>query len=253
MQSIAGSETDTLVALVVDDDAAARQFVSMALGFEGYTTDQAADGTEALDLLARERYDVVVLDADLPGTSGISVLRQLRETLPVAVVMLSASDDSVLRVVGLELGADDFCTKPITERELALRVQLAVQRRRYTQAVAEPVIISREGLTIDPVSRIAVLDGAELDLTLKEFDLLSTVAAAPGRVFSRGELLEQVWETKPDWQSVDTVTEHVYRLRQKLDATGSTRSWIETVRGAGYRFAASGAGAAGADRLRSAQ
>jgi DNA-binding response OmpR family regulator len=126
-----------------------------------------------------------------------------------------------------------------------------MERRQYTRATRpRPVVISHEGLTVDPVGRVAVLDGADLDLTLKEFDLLVAFASSPGRVFSRGELLEQVWETKPDWQSVDTVTEHVYRLRQKLDAAGADRNWIETVRGAGYRFAAVGA-AAPAEGLRS--
>lgn len=238
MQRIPRTETGAAAALVVDDDPTARQFVSLALGFDAMSTDEAADGPEALDMLDGRHYDVVVLDASLPSMSGISVLRRIRERHDVAVVMLSASDDSVLKVVALELGADDYCTKPISERELVLRVELAIERRRMVHAAEEPVVISRAGLTVDPVSRIAVLDGVELELTLKEFDLLVTFASAPGRVFTRGELLEQVWETKPDWQSVDTVTEHVYRLRQKLDAPGSSRSWIETVRGAGYRFAA---------------
>lgn len=235
-------ETGAATALVVDDDARDRRFAATALRCGAIEVDEASDGLEALDLLDHRRYDVVVLDLALPSLSGIAVLREIRQRHPSsAVVMCTAADDSILKVVAFESGADDFCTKPVSERELLLRTELAIERHRMTETAADPVVITDDGLTIDPVSRIAVLDGDELELTFKEFDLLTTFASAPGRVFTRGELLEQVWAAKPDWQSVDTVTEHVYRLRQKLDAGGSTRSWIETVRGAGYRFS-TGAG-----------
>ncbi len=229
-------------ALVVDDDAASREFARLSLQFEGYQVDEAAHPHEALALLqSGKTYDVAVLDVDLPGMSGVTLLREIREALDCAVVMLSGCDDSAFSVVALESGADDYCVKPVSERELTIRVELAVQRhsavtRRDEAATpTDQVVISHGGLTIDPYSRIAVVDGDEIELTAKEFDLLAVLASAPGRVFTRAQLLEQVWDAKPEWQSLDTVTEHIYRLRQKLDPDGS-RNWIQTLRGAGYRF-----------------
>ena len=233
-----GNPNSARRALVVDHDDDDRAFVRRALGFASITTDEAADAPEAFELMRRNVYDVVVLAVNLPSMSGITLLRELREIRDTAIVVHSACDDSMFAVVALESGADDYCVKPVTERELVLRVEMAIARHEGLQLpAAEPVVITAgQGLVVDPYSRIAAVDGVELDLTTKEFDLLAVLAGSPGQVFTRGELLELVWQTKPDWQSVDTVTEHVYRLRQKLDA-GPERSWIQTVRGAGYRFA----------------
>jgi len=230
-------------ALVVDDNAAAREFARLSLQFEDYVVDEAADPREALSLLRRGTpYDVVVLDVDLPGMSGVTLIKEIRSTIDCAIVMLSACDDSAFTVIALEAGADDYCVKPVCERELTLRVQLAIERRRAIAGRIEPaaapddqVVIVHGALTIDPYCRIAVVDGAEVELTAKEFDLLALLAGSPGKVYTRAELLEQVWDAKPEWQSLDTVTEHIYRLRQKLDPDGS-RNWIQTLRGAGYRF-----------------
>lgn len=247
MQETAAHGVGGTRVLVVDDDPTARQFVNLALGFSSMAVDEASDGPEALDLLDRHRYDAVVCDVVLPSVSGMTLLREIKAKADVAVVMLSACDDSAFSVIALEAGADDYCTKPLNERELVLRVERALEHRRArptpaTQAAGVAAVVAHESLVIDPLSRIAVLDGVELDLTLKEFDLLLTLASNPGQVFTRGDLLESVWETKPDWQSVDTVTEHVYRLRQKLSATPAAGDWIQTVRGAGYRFAATRTG-----------
>lgn len=230
-------------ALVVDDNAAAREFARLSLQFEDYQVDEAAHPHEALSLLRQgKEYDVVVLDVDMPGMSGVSLMKEIRSALDCAIVMLSACDDSAFSVIALESGADDYCVKPVSERELTLRVQLAVQRHRAVAGRSEPagtaesqVVIVHGALTIDPYCRIAVVDGAEVELTAKEFDLLALLAGSPGKVYTRAELLEQVWDAKPEWQSLDTVTEHIYRLRQKLDPDG-TRNWIQTLRGAGYRF-----------------
>ena len=240
--------TDAVVrALVIHDDEDVREFVDTALGWAGIDVDHAADGPEGLGRLAATAdpaYDAVVVDVMLPSQSGISVLHEVRRSHPhVAVVMLTSAADPAFAVIALEADADDYCVQPVSERELLLRVQRAIERRRLLGAVpAGPPVVAQDGLAMDPVSRHAVLDGVTLDLTLKEFDLLHTFAASPERVFSRAELLELVWQADPGAHSIDTVTEHVYRLRSKLDAAGSSRRWIETVRGAGYRFASPAAG-----------
>ena len=224
--------------LVVDDDPVARQFVALALATQSIEVDEADDAPAALELLARQEYVAVVVDVNLPSMSGVTLLREIRRLHDVAIVVHTAADDPAFAVIALESGADEYCTKPLSARELTLRVQRAVEYHRMTEAAtAGPVAVVHDGLTVDPVARVATLDGHQLDLTMKEFDLLHVLSSSPGKVFTRGDLLEEVWETKPDWQSVDTVTEHVYRLRQKLDEQGADRSWIETVRGAGYRFA----------------
>ena len=235
-------------ALVVDHEPADRAFVVRALGHAAIAVDEAADAPDALALVARNHYDVVVMDVDLPSTSGVTLLGELRAIREVAVVMLSACSDSMFAVVSLEAGADDYCVKPVTARELVLRVEMAIERHGTGRAAAAgDVVVAADGLVVDPASRIAAVDGVEIGLTVKEFDLLLVLASSPGQVFTRGELLERVWETKPDWQSVDTVTEHVYRLRQKLDNGTTPRDWIQTVRGAGYRFALAKPASAPAD------
>jgi two-component system response regulator ResD len=230
--------------LVVDDDPVARDFVAMALATQSVEVDGADDAPAALELLAAHRYEAVVLDVNLPSMSGVTLLREVRRLHDVAVVVHTALDDPAFAVIALESGADEYCTKPLAPRELVLRVERAVERHQRALRAA-PVLPPdpADGLVVDAVGRRVTVDGTEIELTAKEFDLLLVLSRAPGKVFTRGELLELVWEAKPDWQSVDTITEHVYRLRQKLDQPDATRSWIETVRGAGYRFAAGAPGA----------
>jgi len=228
--------------LVVDDDPIARDFATSALALQSVEVVGADDAPAALRLLAAHRYEAVIIDVNLPSMSGITLLREVRRLHDVAVVVLhEASDDSAVAVIALESGADEYCSKPLSARELVLRVERAVERhQRSRRDVPPPAPEPMDGLIVDPVARRATLDGIEIELTAKEFDLLHFLSSAPGKVFTRGELLEMVWQTKPDWQSVDTVTEHVYRLRQKLDPPGAGRSWIDTVRGAGYRFSVAG-------------
>lgn len=225
-------------ALVIHGEAADRGFVEAALAAGSIDVHVVPDGPEGLELLAGGGFDVVVVDVMLPSLSGLAVLHEVRRAHgEVAVVVYSSSAEPAFAVIALEADADDYCVRPVSERELLLRVQRAIERRRLLGAgPAASSLVTGDGLAMDPESRVAVLDGVLLDLTVKEFDLLHTFASAPDRVFSRDELLALVWRAEPGAQSVDTVTEHVYRLRGKLDAAGSSRRWIDTVRGAGYRF-----------------
>ncbi len=238
-------------ALVIHDDAATRALIGEALGLASFEIDTANDGPEGLTRLADAPCDVVVVGVMLPSQSGIAVLHELhRHHDGVAVVMVSDTTDPGFAVIALEADADDYCTLPMSDRELVLRVQRAIQRRTLLRSsgAGAAAVVDREGLSMDPVTRVAALDGVALELTVKEFDLLRAFASSPDRVFSRSELLELVWRTDPEGHSVDTVTEHVYRLRGKLDAAGSSRRWIETVRGAGYRFVAAAPTAAPASQ-----
>lgn len=233
-------------ALIVHGDAVERQRVRDALSAPGSAVevvDVVADGPDALSRVAAGEggHDVAVVAVLLPSQSGISLLHQIRRDHPgLAVVLLGGSDaeHAELAVIALEADADDHCSPSVSDRELVLRVHRAVQRRHLLGAATDTLgAVERDGLVLDPVTRSASVDGVLLDLTVKEFDLLRTFASAPGRVFSRADLLELVWRTSIDDHSVDTVTEHVYRLRGKLAGAGSVHGWIETVRGAGYRFA----------------
>ena len=230
--------------LVVDDDPVAREFVSQALALIAVEVDEADDAPAALDLLRQHRYVCVVVDVNLPTMSGITLLQRIRERHEVALVVHTAVDDPSFAVVALESGADEFCTKPLTDRELVLRVQRAVERHQMVLRTRPrlTVAVAAGGLVVDPSARTATLDGVDLELTATEFELLRVLASSPATVFTRGELLDLVWGDEADRENVDVVTEHVYRLRHKLDLSTSNRSWIETVRGAGYRFAPPGDG-----------
>ena len=219
-------------ALIIHGDAAERTRIAAALARAGIEVEEVAD---AAPESVAEPVEVVVVAMVLPSRSGISVLHEVRRDHPAtAVVVLGGPAEPELAVIALESDADEVCAAGVSDRELVLRVQRAVQRRALLAAPAGT--LDRDGLALDPVTRAAVIDGVTLDLTVKEFDLLATFASSPQRVFARAELLEVVWGLSPADQSVDTVTEHVYRLRGKLDAAGSPHRWIETVRGAGYRF-----------------
>jgi len=219
--------------LVVDDDATVRDVIGRYLGDAGYRVDLAADGPTGL-WAARERNpDAVILDLMLPGLSGLDVCRALRgvdDRLPI--VMLTALGEEDDRVLGLELGADDYVTKPFSPRELVLRVGSILRRSRPADQPAPA--LTDGGLHVDPLARRAELDGAELALTTREFDLLAYLMAHPGQAFGRAELLAQVW----GWEFGDqsTVTVHVRRLREKIEADPTSPRRIATIWGTGYRY-----------------
>ncbi|WP_353942416.1 response regulator transcription factor [Streptomyces sp. HUAS MG91] len=219
--------------LVVDDDPTVAEVVTGYLERAGYRVDRAADGRGALAGAAAHWPDLVVLDLMLPGMDGLEVCRRLRETGPVPVVMLTARGDEDDRILGLEVGADDYVTKPFSPRELVLRVE-SVLRRSRPAAGARVRPLAEAGLTVDPAARRATKDGVELGLTLREFDLLTFFLRHPGRAYSREDLMREVWGW--DFGDLSTVTVHVRRLRNKIEADPARPRLVQTVWGVGYRF-----------------
>ncbi|MFG2309095.1 response regulator transcription factor [Streptomyces sp. NPDC048566] len=217
--------------LVVDDDPTVSEVVSGYLDRAGYVVDRAADGPAALARAAAHRPDLVVLDLMLPGMDGLEVCRRLRAQGPVPVIMLTARGDEDDRILGLEVGADDYVTKPFSPRELVLRVE-SVLRRARPAAAALP--LHAAGLTIDPTARRAAKNGVELSLTLREFDLLAFFLKHPGRAYAREDLMREVWGW--DFGDLSTVTVHVRRLRGKVEDDPARPRLIQTVWGVGYRF-----------------
>jgi len=223
--------------LVVDDEASISEAVSYALGREGYEVETAADGVEALEKVAANRPDVMVLDVMMPRMGGYDVCRKLDGRDRPAILLLTVKNDIVDKVLGLELGADDYMTKPFDMRELIARVK-ALARRIQDRAPAGPPAADADtvrlgALAIETLSRTARVDGHALDLTPKEFDLLKLLAANPERVYTREALLELVWDM--DFAGgTRTVDIHVQRLRRKL---GEAQNLIQTVFGVGYKSA----------------
>ncbi|MGA9277063.1 response regulator transcription factor [Ilumatobacter sp.] len=221
--------------LVVDDEPTVREVVAGYLRRDGHQVAEAADGNRALELLEAEPPDLVVLDMMLPGVNGLDILRRVRATSQIPVIMLTARAEESDRVAGLELGADDYVVKPFSPRELAARVN-GVLRRVGNKESASPQKIEFDGLSIDPLAREVRLGDEVIELTPKEFDVLAFLAASPRQVFSRAQVLEQVWQSSPDWQDPATVTVHVRRIRNKIEADPEKPRWISTVWGVGYRF-----------------
>ncbi len=221
--------------LVVDDEPTIVEIVGRYMARAGFETFEAVDGPAALRLAELHRPDLVVLDVMLPGIDGIEVMRQLHERPGprTAVILLTARGEESDRLVGLRDGADDYVVKPFSPAELVARVD-AVLRRVAPPSSEEPPI-EHGSLRIEPASRRIVLDGEELALTQREFDLLAYLAASPGQVFSRDQLMEAVWGYTY-FEDTSTVTVHVRRLRAKLDDDPATPRFIETVWGLGYRF-----------------
>lgn len=228
--------------LVVDDDERVREVVSWQLEAEGFTVGQAGDGPAALQLIAALPPDLVVLDLSLPGLGGLDVLRRLRQHSRLPVIVLSGRNGETDRIVGLDLGADDYLVKPFSPEELAARVR-SVLRRCEPPRIAELVdspggTVGAVGaqLRIDASSREVTVDGQVVELTAKEFDLITFLAGHPRHVFTRAQLLEHVWRSDPGWQCDATVTEHVHRVRHKVEPNPALPRWLLTIRGVGYRW-----------------
>ncbi len=221
--------------LVVDDDTTVREVVVSYLKAEAYDVSEAADGETALALFTRERPDLIVLDIMLPGVDGLEVCRQVRASSQTPVIMLTALGTESDRVVGLELGADDYLTKPFSPRELVLRVA-SVLRRAGESLAPDAKVLTDGDLLVDGPSRQATLSGRPIALTVREFDLLRFLVSHPAVAFTRVELLERVWGWSFGDQS--TVTVHVRRLREKIEADPTNPTRLLTVWGVGYRWAA---------------
>ena len=223
--------------LVVDDDPTVSDVVRRYLEQDGHLVRLAADGAEALAAAAAFPPDLAVLDLMMPGIDGIEVCRRLRRQWPeLPVVMLTALGEEADRVLGLEVGADDYVTKPFSPRELVLRIRSVLRRSAPAAAQAGPAMLHDAGLSVDLRRRVAHLDGEPLALTARELELLAFLLRHPGRAWSRADLLEQVW----GWQFGDqsTVTVHVRRLREKIEKDPATPRRILTVWGVGYSYEA---------------
>lgn len=219
--------------LVVDDEDSVRELIELYLKKEGFEVIHARDGREALRLNGQHHPDLIVLDLMLPGLDGWEVCRQIRSSHPVPIIMLTARTEEVDRIVGLELGADDYVVKPFSPRELVARVKAVL--RRGTSAAEEAETLTFLGLRIDRVQHRVEVNGEEVHLTPTEFRLLWCLASRPGRVFSRAELLDRIWgyDSESDARTVDV---HIKRLRQKTQAAESQSFTISTVWGLGYKF-----------------
>jgi DNA-binding response OmpR family regulator len=222
--------------LLVDDEEAVQKLLTFPLERDGYRVVQARDGEEALRRFEEQPIDLVVLDVMLPKLDGLEVCKRLRATSHVPIIMLTARDDEVDKVLGLELGADDYITKPFSIREFRSRVRAALRRAsapRHDASEPEPIVV--DGLAIDPARRSVEVDGQPVELTYVEFELLTTLVSRPGRVYSRRALLEALWGDS-DYRDPRTIDVHIRHLREKLEREPSEPEYILTVRGVGYRF-----------------
>ncbi|MDQ6909839.1 MAG: response regulator transcription factor [Actinomycetota bacterium] len=222
--------------LVVDDDPTVAEIVSRYLSREGFAVESVGDGAEALARAAASLPDVVVLDLMLPGLDGLEVCRRLRDLAPIPVIMLTARGEESDRVMGLDLGADDYVTKPFSPRELTARVKSVLRRAQGPLAASTngPSLLAAGDLEVEERAREARVKGKAVNLTQREFELLVFLMRHPREAFTRESLLEQVWGYS--YGDTSTVTVHVRRLREKIEANPSTPDRIQTVWGLGYRF-----------------
>lgn len=220
--------------LVVDDEPRVREVVAAYLQREGCQVETASEGGAARQLIDEFQPELMVLDLMLPGMSGLDLLKEVRRQGDLPVILLTARAHEADRVAGLELGADDYVVKPFSPRELVARVRSVMRRSTLTRSV--PQLLSFDGLEIDTQRRTVALAGKPVELTAREFDLLAFLASQAPQVFTRAELLARVWSSSPEWQDPATVTVHIRRLRQKIEASPQNPRWLATVWGVGYRF-----------------
>ena len=219
--------------LVVDDDESVRVLLTRYLEMEGFEVDQVSDGGGALAAIASTKPDLVLLDLMLPAQDGLDILTRLRRDSDVPVILLTARGSEADRILGLKLGADDYVVKPFSPGELTARINSVLRRSR---SAAPQQVLQFEGLSLDLATREVTVGNLMVSTTAREFDLLSFLASSPRQVFTRQQLLENVWDSSGEWQDPDTVTEHIRRIRRRIEADPDHPRWIKTVRGVGYRF-----------------
>ena len=221
--------------LIVDDEPSITEFVSYAMQKEGYQTEVASNGEEALEKIENAHFDLFILDIMLPGIDGYELCRRIRAKMNTPILFLSAKDSELNKVVGLELGADDYLAKPFGVRELLARTRALLRRSQANEEAAHSSEISAGGIMLDEDAHTAQGDKGPIDLTPREFELLACLMRNAGKVVSREDLLRDAWgwEYITETKTVDT---HIKRLRDKIEAAGYGPKLVETVRGYGYRF-----------------
>jgi len=219
--------------LIVEDELSYRETLAFMLGREGFEVVEAADGTEGLAAYDRSGADIVLLDLMMPGLPGTEVCRQLRQRGPVPVIMLTARDSEIDKVVGLELGADDYVTKPFSHRELVARIRAVLRRGQDVELV--PDVVEAGGVRMDVERHEVAVDGQPVRLALKEFELLEMLLRNAGRVMTRGQLIDRIWgaDYVGDTKTLDV---HVKRLRSKIESDPASPVHLVTVRGLGYKL-----------------
>jgi DNA-binding response OmpR family regulator len=224
--------------LLVDDEQSIQTLLSYPLRRDGYEVVQATDGQQALDRFEEQAFDLVVLDLMLPRIDGLEVCRRLRSRSSVPIIMLTAKSEEIDKVVGLELGADDYITKPFSLREFSSRIKAALRRAEMSRPVEtspDEAPLEVLQLRIDFPKRSARVGGSEIELTYVEFEILSVLARAPGRVFTRDMLLARIWGDSA-YRDPRTIDVHIRHLREKLERDPKDPEYLFTVRGVGYRF-----------------
>jgi two-component system, OmpR family, phosphate regulon response regulator PhoB len=224
--------------LVVDDDSDLTSLLKLVLEGEGYSATVASNAAGAIEQVEQNACDLVALDISLGQDDGRVVLSKIRERGDLPVIFISGKSDTADRVLGLRLGADDYLPKPFSPVELVARIESVLRRSspKGEQASSGAIEDVADGLRLNELTREVFVEGRPVELTAKEFDLLAFLVRSPRQVFSRGQLLEHVWSSRSEWQDEATVTEHVRRVRHKVEKDPERPRWITTVRGVGYRF-----------------
>jgi len=233
---MADAVTDPVTILLVDDEDSVQKLLTYPLEKEGYEVVQAFDGQQALQAFEQQEFDLVVLDIMLPQMDGLEVCQRMRAKSRVPIIMLTAKAEEIDKVIGLEIGADDYITKPFSMREFRSRVRAALRRAEMVPAAdADEEPLERGDLRLDFAKRRTELSGEPVELTYVEFEILAALARSPGRVFSRELLLERVWGDS-SYRDPRTVDVHIRHLREKIEPDPKNPEYLLTVRGVGYRF-----------------